>query len=205
MDVLKLNASDTNSVDDVRSLIYPHITSSCVSKYKIVWLEEADYLSPNAQGILRDYMETYEQQARFILTCNNLNRIIPAIRSRTQCFKFTSMDLDDVKILSVEILKKEKIKCNLPTIEKHVSLHYPDIRAIINSLEQYSTTGTLLSPSSQDNNSEIYVNLLSLIQNDQWDEIRTQVYSSLQEEELEEFYEYLYNTIHSSKKFGKVS
>lgn len=204
LDVLKLNASDTNSVDDIRTQVYGHITSSCLSKYKIVWLEEADYLSPNAQGILRDYMETYEQHCRFILTCNQLHKIIPALRSRCQQFFFKNSDEQDILEMTATILITEKIKCDLPTLTKHVKIHYPDIRAIINSVEQHSTTGVLLPPSTTNAMADIKSNLLTYIENDKWDELRQHVVTSVADEELDDIYEFLYNNLDSSKHFKRL-
>ena len=77
LDVLEINASRTNSVDDVRDKIVNFVQMIPFGDFKVVLLDEADYLSPNAQAALRGVMEEYHTTARFILTCNYLNRIIP--------------------------------------------------------------------------------------------------------------------------------
>ena len=103
-DVLVINASDQNSVDNVRNEIKSHILSYGMGAYKVILLQEADYLSPAAQGILRDYMEEYEQSCRFILACNYKHKIMPAILSRCQQYDFKSPDRDDIASRMVAIL-----------------------------------------------------------------------------------------------------
>ena len=83
-DVLEINASRTNSVEDVRDKIVNFVQMIPFGDFKVVLLDEADYLSPNAQAALRGVMEEYHNTARFILTCNYPNRIIPALHSRCQ-------------------------------------------------------------------------------------------------------------------------
>ena len=84
-DVLEINASRTNSVDEVRNKITNFVQMIPFGPFKVVLLDEADYLSPNAQAALRGVMEEYHMTSRFILTCNYPKRIIPAIHSRCQC------------------------------------------------------------------------------------------------------------------------
>ena len=84
LDVLEINASRTNSVEDVRDKIVNFVQMIPFGDFKVVLLDEADYLSPNAQAALRGVMEEYHTTARFILTCNYPNRIIPALHSRCQ-------------------------------------------------------------------------------------------------------------------------
>ena len=79
LDVLEINASRTNSVEDVRDKIVNFVQMIPFGDFKVVLLDEADYLSPNAQAALRGVMEEYHTTARFILTCNYPNRIIPAL------------------------------------------------------------------------------------------------------------------------------
>lgn len=203
IDVLKLNASDTNSVDDVRNLIYPHITSACMGLYKIVWLEEAEYLSPNAQGILRDYMEEYQQQCRFIITTNQYHRIIEPIRSRCQQMFFKSAPKEDIALAAAKILLSEKIKPDINILQKHIDIHYPDIRSIINSLESCSSTGVLTLPVNVNDNVESKSHLLDLIENEKWSEMRNVVNLTIADEELEDIYQFLYENIDKAKKFKK--
>ena len=86
LDILEINASRTNSVDDVRDKIINFVQMIPFGQFKVVLLDEADYLSPSAQAALRGVMEEYHTTSRFILTCNYPNRIIPALNSRCQGF-----------------------------------------------------------------------------------------------------------------------
>ena len=91
-DILEINASRTNSVDDVRDLITNFVRMIPFGPFKVVLLDEADYLSHNAQAALRGVMEEYHETARFILTCNLVNKIMPALHSRCQHMHFSSID-----------------------------------------------------------------------------------------------------------------
>ena len=204
IDVLKLNASDNNSVDDVRQQVYSHITSMGVGKFKIVWLEEADYLSPNAQGILRNYMEEYEGTCRFIITCNAVHKIVPPIRSRCQQFMFSACDKTDVIEMAASILDSEKIKVsNLSTLENHIDMHYPDMRSIINSLEQHSTGGVLVTPNAETPLQSVKLEIIEFIKTDDWKNLRSLLCATVVDEEWEEVYECLYVNLNQSPKFKK--
>ena len=86
--MLEINASRENSVDTIRDKISGFVETMPFGKFKVVLLDEADYISPNGQAALRGVMETFAQTARFILTCNYPNRVIPALHSRCQGFHF---------------------------------------------------------------------------------------------------------------------
>ena len=81
-DVLEINASRENSVDTIRDKITGFVQTMPFGSFKVVLLDEADYISPNGQAALRGVMETYSSTARFILTCNYPTRVIPALHSR---------------------------------------------------------------------------------------------------------------------------
>ena len=87
-DILEINASRENSVDTVREKINNFVQIMPFGDYKYVLLDEADYMSPNGQAALRGVMEMYHTSARFILTCNYPNRVIPALHS--SCLLYTS-------------------------------------------------------------------------------------------------------------------
>jgi DNA polymerase III delta prime subunit len=204
IDLLKLNASDNNSVDDVRQQVYSHITSMGISAFKIVWLEEADYLSPNAQGILRNYMEEYESTCRFIITCNAVHKIIPAIKSRCQQYMFSACDKNDVLEMAATILDSENVKVDsLDTLEKHIDMHYPDMRSIINSLEQHGKDGVLADPNAETPLQSVKLEIIEFIKKDDWKSLQRQLCATIVDEEWEEIYEHLYTNLHLSPKFKK--
>lgn len=199
-DVLTLNASDENSVDTVRDKIKNFISTHSFGEFKIVQLEEADYITPAAQAALRSFMEEYSDYARFILTCNYKHKIIPAIRSRCQEFHFEKPKMQHVLQNMYHILKKESIKTNLETLEFYVNAGYPDIRKIINLLQQNSTTGTLVKTEA-DATSDYKLELMGLIGDDKWSDARKLCCDQVSNEEWEDVYKFIYENLHTSGKF----
>ena len=94
-DVLEINASRENSIDTIRDKITGFVQTMPFGDFKVVLLDEADYISPNGQAALRGVMETYHASARFILTCNYPNRVIPALHSRCQGFHIEKVDIQN--------------------------------------------------------------------------------------------------------------
>ena len=195
MDILILNASDENSVDVMREKIKGFITTIAMGKFKIVLLDEADYISHAGQGILRNMMETYNEQARFILTCNYENKIIPQIKSRSQQFKFSKGNQADILI-------KEKVKFNLDLLDRYVAVGYPDVRKIINLLQQNSNNGVLQAPQSDSDSSDYKFALLELISGDNWTGARKMACDNIVDGEWEDLYRFLYTNLKDTPKFS---
>tara|TARA_R110000765_G_scaffold193653_1_gene299222 strand:- start:862 stop:1788 length:927 start_codon:yes stop_codon:yes gene_type:complete len=136
---LYLNASDESGIDTIRHNITNFAqTKSFDGGVKVVILDEADGLTTQAQGALRNTMETYAKYCRFILTANYKHKIIPAVQSRCQ-----SLDIKPVVELAVRrcynILKNENIKVPEEQKKKFVQLvkrHFPDLRKTINELQK---------------------------------------------------------------------
>lgn len=143
-DLLEINASRENSVDVVRDRILGFIQTMPFGKFKIVLLDEADYLSPAGQAALRNDMEAYHQSVRFILTCNYGHRIIPALKSRCHEFHITKTDRTEFTARAATVLVAEDVKFDLDTLDTYVAATYPDLRKCLNQLQVNSTTGTLL-------------------------------------------------------------
>jgi DNA polymerase III delta prime subunit len=97
---------------------------------KVVLLDEADYISPNGQAALRGVMEEYHTTARFVLTCNYPNRVIPALHSRCQGFHIERLDQTEFTARVAEILVAEKIEIEIDTIDTYVKATYPDLRRL---------------------------------------------------------------------------
>jgi len=150
LDILEINASRTNSVEDVRDKIVNFVQMIPFGDFKVVLLDEADYLSPNAQAALRGVMEEYHTTARFILTCNYPNRIIPAIHSRCQGFHIERVDIDEFTARVATILVEENIEFNLDVLDTFVKATYPDLRKCINMVQMNSLKGSLHMPEKGD-------------------------------------------------------
>ena len=135
-DHLYINASDENNVDNVRTKIKNFASSAGFKDLKVIILDEADFLTPNAQAALRNIMETFSKHCRFILTCNYVERIIDPIQSRCQSFKVVPPSKKEVAQQLVEILDKEGCVYKLNDIAVIVTAGYPDIRRVINSAQR---------------------------------------------------------------------
>lgn len=142
-DVLYINASDENNVDTIRTKIKSFVSSVGFRKWKIVFLDEADYLTPNAQAVLRNMMEQYSKKSRFILTCNYPEKIIDPIQSRCTVFEVYPPSKKDVAVRIVEILKNENIRYDMKDVAILINNSYPDIRRIIASLQRQIDNGEL--------------------------------------------------------------
>ena len=204
IDVKIINASDDNNVETIREGIKSFITTTSMGDYKVVLLDECDYISQAGQAILRALMLDYADVARFILTCNYIHKLLPELRSRCEEFKMIAGSKNDITEMVVKILIKEKIKVNeitLDIIEKLVARGYPDIRKIIKLIQQHTINGILVS-SSIETLGALSSDLLSYIAKDKWTKIRELVTTSLSNAtEYEEVYRLLYDNLHLSKKF----
>jgi len=135
-DYLYINASDENNVETVRTKIKNFASSVGFKDYKIVTLDECDYITPNAQAALRNLMETFSKHCRFILTCNFVERIIDPIQSRCQSFQIIPPSKGEVAQRMVQIFEEEEVKFDLDDLKILINSGYPDIRRVINSAQR---------------------------------------------------------------------
>jgi replication factor C small subunit len=142
-DYLYINASDENSVDNVRHKIRTFASTISFKHLKIVILDECDYLTPNAQAALRNVMETFSKHCRFILTCNYVERVIDPIQSRCQSYKIMPPKKSEVARHVVKILTNEQVSHDLDDVAAIVTSGYPDIRRVINSLQRQTVSNKL--------------------------------------------------------------
>ena len=160
-DVMYINASDENSVDAVRDKIKRYASSVGFKRWKIVILDEADYLTPNAQAALRNLMETYSKTTRFILTCNYVEKIIDPIQSRCQTFGITPPSKKDVAQRLVTVLEEKQIDYDIKDIAAIINSSYPDIRRAINAAQSHVVKGKLVL----DKNSVVQANYMTELLN----------------------------------------
>jgi len=142
-DHLYINASDENNVDNVRTKIKNFASTIGFRELKVVILDEADFLTPNAQAALRNLMETFSKHCRFILTCNYVERIIDPIQSRCQPYKIIPPSRKEVAIHLRNILDEEDVMYKLDDLAMIVNAGYPDIRRVINSAQRQIVDGKL--------------------------------------------------------------
>lgn len=195
-DVLEINASRTNSVDDVRDKITNFVSMIPFGPFKVVLLDEADYLSPNAQAALRGVMEQFSDTARFILTCNYPNRIIPAIHSRCQGFHFEKIDQNEFTARVATILVEENVDFDLDTLDTYVKVTYPDLRKCINMVQQNVNEGKLASPDQGDSGvADWKIEMVALFKAGKIRAARTLVCASARAEEMEDIYRFMYDNL----------
>lgn len=142
-DYLFINASDENSVDTIRTKIKNFAATMSFKPLKIIVLDEADYITPQAQAALRNLMEVFSKNTRFILTCNYVERIIDPLISRSQVFKLTPPSKKEVAVHLMNILEKENVTYDKSVIATIVNGYYPDIRRILNNSQNQTTDGQL--------------------------------------------------------------
>ena len=195
-DVLEINASRTNSVDEVRNKITNFVQMIPFGPFKVVLLDEADYLSPNAQAALRGVMEEYHSTARFILTCNYPNRIIPALHSRCQGYHIERIDQTEFTARVATILVEEQVAVELETLDLYVKATYPDLRKCINMVQQNVSEGKLHAPSKGDEGTADWkFEMVELFKAGKISEARQLLCGKLKAEEMEEVYRWLYDNL----------
>jgi DNA polymerase III delta prime subunit len=150
VDSIYINMSLESGIDTLRNRIAKFATSYSMfgentGGKKICILDEFDGSTPALQAAMRGFMEEFQDSCRFILTCNYATKIIEPLKSRCQQVDFNMMDKKSQEALKpiivkrlIGILKNEKVEFKPETIEKIVDTFYPDIRRMINLLQQYS-------------------------------------------------------------------
>ena len=203
-DLLYINASDERGIDTIRDKIIPFASSMSFNDVKIVILDEADYITPQAQATLRNVIESCSKTTRFIFTCNYLERIISPLQSRCQTFEITPPSKDEVIDLICEISVKEGFKINtLPNTNNVLSIvdtHYPDIRKIVNTIQGSIVDGELKIDNNSLKNTQLGGLVVdALIRKAKLSEIR-QILADSGSREFDDLFKYIYDK--SSTLFG---
>lgn len=193
-DVLKINCSD-EKIDAVRDKVKTFAYTMPMGKFKVVRLEEMDYLSQDAQALLRSLMEEVGDSCRFIATGNYINKILPAMRSRFQEHTFSAPSRDDALLRMADILVKQQIEFEVDDLEKVVEAGYPDLRKILQLIEGGSRTGKLVIRGDEAIQ-DWKLQLLPLLEKDDLEGARALVCKNAAREELVDVYGFLYRNLH---------
>lgn len=198
-DFMIINASDENNVDTVRNKVKSFASTIGFKDTKIIILDEFDYMTPNAQAILRNLMETFSKHCRFILTCNYVEKVIDPIQSRCQTFQIVPPTKRDVAIQISKILNAEKIQFEPKEIVPIVDASYPDIRKIINTCQLNSSKGVLKVDTSSILDSDIKVKVVDILKSkddkrNRYVNLRQAVADS-RVQDFTELYTYLYEKV----------
>ena len=143
-DYLYVNASDERGIDTLRDKIRGFAASVGFRTWKVVILDESDYLTRDAQAALRNLMETFSKSTRFILTCNYPEKVIDPIQSRCQTFEIIPPTKKDVAKRLNDILINEGIQFEMQDLAVIVNSGYPDIRRVINAAQRQVINGRLV-------------------------------------------------------------
>jgi DNA polymerase III delta prime subunit len=204
-DTLHINASRDNGVDFIKTRVEGFVSTMPFGAFKVVLLDEADYLTHNAQAIMRGLMETYQESARFILTCNLPHKIIPALHSRCQGFHIDKSDVTEFTARAATVLVTEGVEFDLDTLDSYVKATYPDLRKCLNLLQANSTTGTLSTPGENDRGIKDWkLDAVTLFKAGKITEARKSICSQAAGEDMDEIFRWMYDNLELwSKDPGK--
>jgi len=209
-DVMYINASDENNVDTVRDKIRGFASSMGFRKWKVIILDESDYLTPNAQAALRNLMETFSKTTRFILTCNYVEKIIDPIQSRCQTFGITPPSKKEVAIRLKEILDLEGVTYEMPDLATLVNSGYPDIRRVLNAAQRQVVNGNLKIDKASTIQANYMDEVLEILKSnsnlkDSFRNVR-QIIADSKVKDFTPFYRFLYDNVdeYASGKAGNI-
>ena len=195
-DILEINASRDNGVDFLKEKIVSFVQMMPFGAFKVVLLDEADYLSINAQAVLRGVMEEYASTSRFVLTCNYPHKIIPAIHSRCQGFHVEKTDQVEFTARVATILVEENVEFDLDTLDTFVKATYPDLRKCINFVQQNVNDSKLSMPNQGDSDSKDWkLDMVQLFKDRKIQEARKLICASARPDEIEGIYRWLYDNL----------
>lgn len=196
LDILQINASRDNGVEFLKNRIEPFVSTMPFGEFKVVLLDEADYLSQNAQAILRGLMESSADTARFILTCNYPNKVIPALHSRCQGFHIEKLDLTEFTARAATILVTEGVDFELDSLDSYVKAAYPDLRKCINSLQSASVNNRLQAVSADAKGMADYrLQAVELFKSGRIRDARKLLCSQVRADEMEDVFRWMYDNL----------
>ena len=203
-DFLYINASDERGIDTIRDKVQGFASSASFKPLKIIILDEADFLTIQAQASLRNIIETYSRTTRFILTCNYLERIIDPLQSRCQVLKITPPSKKEVAQHVAGILEQESINYELNDLVLVVNKHYPDVRKILNTCQVNTVEGELTIDKSliaSNSYTDAILKELKSVNKSSFKNIR-QILADSNLSDFDEIYRFLYDNLDEYAKYG---
>lgn len=195
-DILELNGSRETGIDAFRDRVLGFCSTFPKGDYKVVLIDEADYLTHNTQACLRNEMERFADSVRFILTCNLPHKIIPALHSRMQSFHFDDLDMESFINRIIEILNTENVQFDPECLDLYINNSFPDLRKCINLLDQHSQNG-VLSPLHEGSATSLNFmeDAVTLFKARQYTAARKLIVSNADINDYEEIYRFLYRNL----------
>jgi replication factor C small subunit len=197
-DVLTINASRENGIDMLREKINGFVQTMPFGKFKVVLLDEADYLTQPSQAALRNDMESYHETVRYILTCNYAHKIIPALKSRCHEFHIAKPDMTEFTARGATVLVTENVDFELDVLDTYVRATYPDLRKCLNQLQVNTVSGALRPPQKQgQSENELLITATTLFKSGSIIEARQQLmqYIALYPTRIEDTYRWMYDNL----------
>jgi replication factor C small subunit len=197
-DFIYINCSDENGIDTIREKIKTYASAASFQPIKIVVLDEADFLTINAQAALRNVIETFSLNTRFIFTCNYIERIIEPLQSRLALYRLETPSKPQIYKHVINILDQENISYTKEDVAKYINNFYPDIRRIINSLQSSVKNNSITDGNLQKANpSKEIIDELNKHSKDSFTKIR-QIIADSNLRDFTELYRALYDNTKSA-------
>ena len=192
-DYIYINASDERGIDTIREKVVGFASTMSFKPLKVIILDEADYLTIQSQAALRNVMEQYSRNTRFILTCNYVEKIIDPIQSRCQVVNIIPPSKKDIALHLVSILEEEKIEYEKESLKDVVNTYYPDLRKMLNTIQMFSKKGKLDLTKSTVVSSAYHKQIIDNLKSKRnWRELR-QIIADSGVKDFEELFKKLYD------------
>lgn len=195
-DILYINASVNNGVDYIREKVVGFAETMPFGEFKYIILDEADYISINAQAAIRGVMQDDVETTRFILTCNYIDRIMEPVVSRCQVMTIDALNLVEFKLRVAEILINEGVEFDLDTLDEYVKRTYPDMRSCINNLQMNSYGGVLGAVNdniSSDN--DVFFEMVKLFKSGNAKAAREYICKNVSADKFTDVYKFMYRNL----------
>ena len=207
-DYLYINASDERGIETIRDKVSGFASTASFKPIKVVILDEADFLTIQAQASLRNVIETFSRTTRFIMTCNYVERIIDPLQSRCQVLKVIPPSKKEVAVHLAKVMAHEAISYDVEDIKTIVNQYYPDLRKCLNTIQLSTQNQKLVIDKSVLVSSNYMTSILKELSNakPKWREIR-QIIANANVSDFEELYRYLYDNanVYASGREGMVA
>ena len=193
-DFLYINASDERGIETIRDKVSGFASAASFKSIKVVILDEADFLTIQAQASLRNVIETFSRTTRFILTCNYIERIIDPLQSRCQTLKIIPPSKKEVAVHLAKVMAIEAISYDVEDIKTIVNQYYPDLRKCLNTIQLSTQNQKLVIDKSILVSSNYMTQVLKELAKPKpdWRGIR-QIIADANVQDFEELYRFLYD------------
>ena len=207
-DHLLINASDERGIETIRDKVSGFASTASFKPLKVVILDEADFLTIQAQASLRNVIETFSRTTRFILTCNYVERIIDPLQSRCQVLKVIPPSKGEVAAHIAGIMEQEGVLFEREDLKTIVNQYYPDLRKCLNTIQLSTQDQKLVIDKSILVSSNYMVQVIKELKDPKpsWRNIR-QIIANANVQDFEELYRYLYDnaSVYADGKEGMVA